>query len=566
MSVAFDWFRNILRFHPEVTFFLVLGLGYALGKLRIGSFTLGAVTGTLLAGVLVGQLGLKISGDVKQCFFLLFLFSIGFRTGPQFFRGMRRDGLQQALLAAIVATTGLVVAFIVSKLLGYPAGTAAGVVAGSLTESATIGTATDAITRLALSDADRQMLTNQIPVAFAVTYLVGVIGAAWILSQLAPKLMKVDLPAACRELEDKMQGTGAQGIPGRREFELRAYTIEEGSPLAGASISEMEASMGDQRLFIDRIRRDGVVMNAAPDTVLRAGDTISAAGRRTLLVERMLGPTSGVREIDDRELLDMEAESLDVVVTSKAIDGHRLGELAREQGARGVFVLRLARAGTPVLISPETVINRGDVLTLVGSASRVEAVVNKIGVADRATNATDMVLVSLGIVAGALIGVPALLVGGVEIGLSLSVGVLLGGLVCGWLRSVEPRLFGRIPGPTLWIFESIGLTGFVAIVGLNAGPDFVKGLQSSGLSLLFAGILTSSIPMLVGVFVGHKIMKMHAGVMLGVCAGALTATPALAAVQEAAKSAVPTLGYGVAYAVGNVLFALWGTVIVTLVT
>lgn len=110
------------------------------------------------------------------------------------------------------------------------------------------------------------------------------------------------------------------------------------------------------------------------------------------------------------------------------------------------------------------------------------------------------------------------------------------------------------------------MTGFVAIVGLNAGPDFVKGLQSSGLSLLLAGVLTVGIPMLVGVFVGHKIMKMHPGVLLGVCAGASTATPALAAVQEAAKSAVPTLGYGVAYAVGNVLLALWGTVIVALVT
>nr|WP_315597854.1 aspartate-alanine antiporter [uncultured Cupriavidus sp.] len=564
MSAAFDWFLQVLRNHPEVTFFLVLGLGYGLGKIRIGTFTLGAVTGTLLAGVLIGQLGLKISGEVKQCFFLLFLFSIGFRTGPQFFRGLRSDGLQQALLAAIVASTGLAVAFLVSRFFGYQAGTAAGVVAGSLTESATIGTASDAISRLALAEADRQVLTNQIPVAFAVTYLVGVIGAAWILSQLAPKLLGVDLPAVCRELEETMQGSATQGIPSRREFEFRAYVIEEGSPLAGASIAELEAAMGDQRIFIERMRRDGVVTTPTPETVLRAGDAIGVTGRRRLLVERIEGPGSSVHEIDDRELLDMEAESLDVVITSKAVDGRRLGDLALEHGARGVFVLRVTRAGMPVLNLPETVLNRGDMVTLVGSVLRVDAVVDKLGVADRATNATDMVLVSLGIVVGALVGVPALVVGGVEIGLSLSVGVLLGGLVCGWLRSVQPRIFGRIPGPTLWVFESIGLTGFVAIVGLNAGPDFVKGLQSSGLSLLVAGVLTVSIPMLVGVFVGHKLFKMHPGVMLGVCAGASTATPALAAVQEAAKSAVPTLGYGVAYAVGNVLLALWGTVIVAL--
>jgi len=566
MIAAFNWFQHALHLHPEVTFFLVLGLGYALGKLKVGSFTLGAVTGTLLAGVLVGQFGLKISGEVKQCFFLLFLFSIGFRTGPQFFRGLRSDGMQQALLAAIVATTGLVVAFVVSKLFGYQAGTAAGVVAGSLTESATIGTASDAISRLALSEAERQVLTNQIPVAFAVTYLVGVIGAAWILGQLAPRLLGVDLPAVCRELESTMEGNATQAIPSRREVELRAYMIDEGSRLVGMTIADLEAAMDSQRIFIERVRRAGTVTDAAPDFVLRTGDAISVSGRRNLLVEGLKAPASGLREIDDKELLELEVEALDVVITSKATDGRRLGDLANEEGARGVFVRRVTRAGTPVLLSPETILNRGDVVSLVGSVKRVEGAVEKLGVADRATNATDMVLVSLGIVVGALVGVPALTLGGIEIGLSVSVGVLLGGLVCGWLRSVQPRLFGRIPGPTLWVFESIGLTGFVAIVGLNAGPDFVKGLQSSGLSLVVAGALTVSIPMLIGVFVGHKLMKMHPGVLLGVCAGASTATPALAAVQESAKSAVPTLGYGVAYAVGNVLLALWGTVIVTLLS
>jgi putative transport protein len=176
-----------------------------------------------------------------------------------------------------------------------------------------------------------------------------------------------------------------------------------------------------------------------------------------------------------------------------------------------------------------------------------------------------MFVVATGIVAGALIGLPALHLGGIEIGLSLPVGVLLGGLVCGYLRSIHPRWFGQIPSPTLWIFESIGLTGFVAVVGLNAGPDFVRGVQASGLSLVVAGALTVSVSLLVGVVIGRWLFKMHPGVLLGVCAGGCTATPALAAIQEAARSSVPSIGYGVAYAVGNVLLAIWGTVIVLLV-
>ena len=555
---------GVLRHHPEVAFFLVLGMGYVLGKVKLGSFTVGAVTGTLLAGVLIGQLHVQVSGEVKQCFFLLFLFSIGFRTGPQFFRGLRSDGLQQAVLATIVATTGLVVAYLVSRLFNYDAATAAGVIAGALTESATIGTASDAITRLGLPDAEAAGLINRIPVAFAVTYLIGVVGAAWFLAQLAPRLMGVDLEEECRRYEQEMQGPREAESAARRDIEYRAYAVQPGSPMIGRRTRELEELAGDARLFVERIRRAHRILEPDETTILQAGDTLAITGRRELLVARVDEQRLAVREVDDTELLDVSAEVLDVVVTSAEIDGRTLADLAREEFARSVYMRRIVRAGTPVPIFPATEIQRGDVLTLVGPRRRIAAAVSRLGVADRATDVTDMVLVAFGIVAGALVGIPALVLGGIEIGLSLSVGVLLGGLVCGWLRSMWPRFFGRIPAPTLWVFESIGLAGFVAVVGLNAGPDFVVGLRTSGTSLVIAGLVTVLVPHLVGVVVGRWGFKMHPGVLLGVCAGAGTATPALAAIQEAAKSPVPTLGYGVSYAVGNVLLALWGTVIVAL--
>jgi putative transport protein len=522
------------------------------------------VTGTLLAGVLVGQLGVTLPNEVKQCFFLLFLFAIGFRTGPQFFRGLKSDGLAHAALAAIVATTGLVVAWVVAGLFGYDAGTAAGLVAGSLTESATIGTAMDAIGRLDLPEVQRTALNNNIPVAFAVTYLVGVIGAAWILSQLAPKLLRVDLAEECRKLEEQMQGGAANQTTARHEFELRAYAVDPGSHFVGRGTADLEAAAHGARIFVEQVRRRGQIVERHDVEVLAAGDVVAVSGRRTTLVEVLEAPGSGLREVDDRELLELPADILDVVVTSKAIDGRTLADLARDEVSRGVFLRRITRAGTPLGMLPETKVQRGDVLTLVGSAASTARVATAFGVADRVTDVTDMLVVATGIVAGALIGLPALNIGGVEIGLSLPVGVLLGGLVCGWLRSMKPGLFGRVPGPTLWIFESIGLAGFVAVVGLNAGPDFVQGLRTSGPSLVLAGALTITIPLLVGVLVGRWVFKMHPGVLLGVCAGGCTATPALAAIQETARSAVPSMGYGVAYAVGNVFLAIWGTVIVAL--
>jgi putative transport protein len=559
-----EWLRGILQAHPEIAFFLVLGLGYLLGKVSLGSFKLGAVTGTLLAGVLVGQLEISLSNDVKQCFFLLFLFAIGFRTGPQFFRGLRSDGLQHAALAAIVATTGLFVAWFVTGLFGYDAGTAAGLVAGALTESATIGTAMDAISKLDLAEAEKAALNNNIPVAFAVTYLVGVIGAAWVLSQLVPKLLRIDLAEECRKYEEQTLGAASVPPAARREYELRAYMISRDSPWVGQTVGDFEAS-GGTRVFVERIRSRGQIVDAESEYALRAGDTIVVSGARTTLVEVLESPATGLVEIDDRDLLNMSGDMYDVVVTNREVDGRTLAELGRETTTRGVFLRKITRGGTALSLMPNTVVHRGDVLTIVGLGHSVARVTGYLGVADRGTDVTDMFVVATGIVAGALIGLPAIHVGGIEIGLSLPVGVLLGGLVCGYLRSMRPRWFGRIPSPTLWIFESIGLTGFVAVVGLNAGPDFVRGVQESGLTLVLAGAITISVSLLIGVFAGRWLFKMNPGVLLGVCAGGCTATPALAAVQEAARSSVPSIGYGVAYAVGNVFLAIWGTVIVLLV-
>lgn len=557
--------QDVLQAHPEIAFFLVLGLGHLLGKLALGSFKLGAVTGTLLAGVVVGQLGVTLPDEVKQCFFLLFLFAIGFRTGPQFFRGLRSDGLSHAALAAMVASVGLLVAYAVSRAFDYDPGTAAGLLAGALTESAAIGTAMDAISKLPTTQVERTAMANNIPVAFAVTYLIGMTAAAWILSQLGPKLLRVNLADECRELEEQMQGDASAPLVRRQEFELRAYAVDPGSQWVGCQVAALEFSASGQRIFVERIRSRGQVLEGGPKMTLHAGDTVAVSARRTTLVEVLEQNNSGLREVDDKELLDQPGDIVDVVVTNKAFDGRTLLDLSETQAARGVFLRRITRAGQPVVMLPETKVYRGDMLTIVGSVANVQRAIESIGVADRATDVTDMLVVAAAIVAGALIGLPALHIGSIEIGLSLPVGVLLGGLVCGWLRSVRPRGFGRIPGPTLWVFESIGLTGFVAVVGLNAGPDFIRGLQTSGPSLVVAGALTITLPLLLGVLVGRWLFKLHPGVLLGVCAGACTATPALAAVQETAKSAVPSIGYGVAYAVGNVVLAIWGTIIVAMI-
>src|SRR5262245_9200187 len=221
-----EWFANALRHHPELALFLSLALGYAIGKIKLGGFQVGAVIGVLIAGVIIGQLDIKVSNELKNAFFLLFLFSIGYKTGPQFFRGLRASGLPQAGITILTCATGLAVAYVLSKALGFDAGTAGGLIAGSLTESATVGTTGDAIAKLAIESAAKESLTTNVAVAFAVTYFIGLLTIVWLLSWLGPRLLRVDLAAECRKLEEEMglSTVEAGTVSAYYQFIMRAYT------------------------------------------------------------------------------------------------------------------------------------------------------------------------------------------------------------------------------------------------------------------------------------------------------------------------------------------------------
>src|SRR4029453_15820933 len=195
------WFVGSLRENPELAIFLTLAIGFTIGRLRFGSFSLGAVVGTLLAGVVVGQFDIRVDPLVKVVFFDLFLFATGYKVGPQFFRGLRKNAGSQALLTLVLCVTSLVTTVVAAKLMGYDCGTAAGLLAGAFTESTVIGTAGNTIARLALPEEEKTRLLNNIPVAYAVSYLVGTSFVGWFLSNLAPRLLKVDLMAEARTLE-----------------------------------------------------------------------------------------------------------------------------------------------------------------------------------------------------------------------------------------------------------------------------------------------------------------------------------------------------------------------------
>lgn len=558
-----NWLFDTLRSYPEIAIFLALACGFYVGGLKFGKFSLGNVTGVLLAGVLIGQLNITISPNVKSVFFLMFLFAVGYSVGPQFFRGLKSDGLPQVFFAIIVCVACLLSAFIAAKIAGYSIGQAAGLLSGACTISAVLGVASNTLGQIGLSSDQQKAMVDAMPVAYAVTYLYGTAGSAWFLASIGPKLLGVNLAKECADYEAKMGGSASEGdqMSAYRRLTTRAFQVRADSKLVGKTVAEFESQFGVPRVSIMRLRQASKIIEVSPQMVIQAGDVLGLAGPRELLlkIETQLGP-----EVDDRELFDVPIEILDVVITNKKFAGKTLLEIRQSevaQQARGVFLRKLFRGGQEMPFNPGTKVDRGDVVQLVGPVKAVDEAAKTLGYADRATEKTDMVFMGLGIVIGALIGAITIHIGQVPLSLSTSGGALFAGLVCGYLRAVNPT-FGRIPGPALWVFNNIGLTAFIAVVGITCGPSFVAGVKAAGLSLFLWGVFVTTVPFVVGIFVGKYIFKMHPGILLGACAGARTTTAALGQIQDEAKSKVPALGYTITYAVGNTLLIIWGVVIV----
>jgi putative transport protein len=556
------WLEQFLVHHPELALFLVIATGYGIGNFKLGSFSLGAVTGALFAGLIVGQFAhVPVSGMTKSFLFLLFMFGIGYSVGPQFLQTLRQDGLKPVLLALVVCATGLAGSILVAKALGLDPGYAAGLLSGALAQSAAIGTATDAVHTLPLPDMDRERLVAHIAAATAVCYVFGYAGVIIFSTVIAPALLRIDLRTEALKLEQALGMTRAKPALASawRKFELRAYRISEGSPLVGSTIAEAEARAPEHRLFIHQLRRGESILEAKPDLTLQPGDVIALSGPRGVIVERV---GSRAEETEDEELLDVPVTSAEVLLTSAKLAGMNLGEASRADWARLLYLRSLSRGRQEMPIAPGLVLQRGDLLRIVGPEPVVQKAASKIGtIVATGVNADFLVLglaIFLGGVFGALV---TFSVGDMRISLSTSVGTLLAGLVIGHLRTHYP-LFGRIPDAAVAMMTSLGLAAFVGLIGMEAGPTFLSAVKQAGLSLLLGGMIVTLLPQVVGLIFGHFALRMNPILLIGALTGAQTLTAAMAAVQERSGSAVAVLGFTPAYPIASVLLTMWGAVMV----
>ncbi len=552
--------------NPEILLFLSLGAGYYIGKLKFKGFSLGATASVLLVALVLGQIpGVQVPGLLKTVSFALFTFCIGYSVGPQFFGALKKQGMSYIWVALVVAVAALVTALGLGKLFGFSPGTTAGLLAGALTTSAAIGTAEGAIAHLpGLTAAARAALETDIAISYGITYIFGTVGGI-LMFTLLPGIMGINLKTEAKKLEENYSG-GDSDIDKSPDLfswsgqlSLRAYLVEN-DKIFGKTIGFVEG-LFPQPVVVEAAQRNRQPLALQPDLTIQLGDIliIGSPSRKCMIAAPgLVGP-----EQDITGMTDIVGEVMEVCVLNKEISGKTIAEIGNRAEAHGIFLRKITRQSNIVPILPKTVIERCDILQLIGRKEDVERAVKLMGFAERSTDVTDMITVGCGVVLGTLIGLLVVNIAGIPISLGVGGGVLVSGLISGWVRTLHPT-YGQIPSASRWVLQNLGLNLFIACVGLGAGSQALAALKTTGLSVFIAGVLLTIIPVLAGLIFAKLFMKLNPVFLLGALTGSRNITAALLTLEEQAESSMPVLGYAAPYAVANVVLTIWGSLIVNI--
>ncbi len=546
---------ELLRDNWLLLLFLVIGLGYLVGNIRIAGTPVGPTIGVLLAGLVFGHYQLTVSPAVGSFGFALFIFSVGIQAGPSFFSAFREDGPKYVALAVLVALSGFLLAWSVSRLLGFENGFDAGLLAGALTSTPTLAGAQDAIqSGLALIPAgmDEKKILENVGVGYALTYLIGTVVIILVMRYL-PRFLGLDLEAMARSyakqkglLRQRGHGPTADTLP-----VIRAYRV--GPEGVGKTLSQRKAELNQPGEAL-RVRRGNEFLEPTPDLEIREGDIISMIA--SLRVHQLAQEKMGA-EVLDAELLNYRIDAHEIVVLSNYAVGKSLRELELPR-SHGCWANGLLRAGIELPVSDEVVLQKGDRLHVVGEEARLRKLAELIGYLEQEIEETDLVTFSFGIAAGVMLGLIVFKAGAVSIGLGTAGGLLVMGILIGYLSSLNPT-FGRVPAAARFLLKELGLMLLMASIGLNAGGGIVEGLVSVGPAMVLSALLVAILPIAIGYLVGRKLLHLNPALLLGSLTGAMTSTPALGVVTDAARSSVPAIGYAGTYTFANVLLTFAGS-------
>ncbi|RUR53208.1 aspartate-alanine antiporter [Vreelandella populi] len=560
-----EFVRSIFQQSPEIALFMALAGGYWIGKLQFGKFQLGGVAGSLLVAVLISQVGVPIDNGIRTVLFALFIYAVGFESGPQFFRSLGRRSLREIVMAAVLSISGLITVVLLAKIFSLDKGLAAGIAAGGLTQSAIIGTASSAIAQLGLSPEQTQQLQANVAVGYAVTYIFGSLGAILICVNLLPWFMRRGIRDDAVKAEAELLAGAKVFGPGESsalpELVSRLFEVQAA---VGKHIADIEAMTMASPIAVERLKRKGEIIGGEPDMILQQGDILLVVGRRQGMVG--LGDKIGP-ELQSSEGMEMIISTRDVVVTNQEFAEHTVGEIiaSTRELRHGIFVLGVKRGGIPVEIKEDTSIRAGDVVTIYGLQEDLQRIAKRVGPVIVPSDKTDFVFHGLGVVVGLLIGLLVLRIGSIPLTLGSGGGALLAGLIFGWYRSRNMAI-GNMPTGASTLLRDLGLAGFVAVVGLQSGQQAVLTVMESGISIFLIGVAVTIIPLIITMLVGRYLLHYdNVAIFAGALSGSRSANPAFGEVLDKAGNSVPTASFAITYALANVFLTLLGPLIVALV-
>ena len=563
-----DGIEDLLGDTPMLALFITVSVGYLVGKLKIGSFTLGGIAGTLLVGVAIGQFGVQVDSSVKNIFFALFIYAVGFQGGPQFVRSLNRKSLSQLMSAFTMCVTGLLVVLSFAFLFDLDRGSAAGLAAGGLTQSAIIGTAGESISDLSGVTADQidTMQTN-VAVGYAITYIFGSLGPIIAVTWFFPAVKKWNIRKEAKEKAARMSGGVPELEPGEVEaverLQTRFYTVSEESDIGDHTVAEADETLSSAA--VEAVLREGTSIDTAPELTLEVGDVLAVTGYvgRLQDAEELIGP-EGVAPFG----FHLVEEERPIVLTNSELADKtfaELGDAIDPEMRAGVFPTGIKRMGREVPLLPDVALHKGDEITFVGRGKDLDRVQSGIGYPLGTAQATDFVFFGLGMALGVAIGLVTVNVGDVPVTLGTGGGALVSGLVFGWLRSTHPR-YAALPVGASNFLRDFGLAVFVGVVGLDAGEQAITSIADQGLQLFAMGVGVTIIPMLITFPISYYVFRIQDPIDALACvAGGRSANPGFAGLLQKAGNATPVATFTITYALANVVLTVWGPLIVGIV-
>lgn len=560
---------TILTQQPLIALFITIALGYAVGKIRVGTFVLGGIAGTLLVGVLLGQLGaIQIDDSIKAIFFALFIYAVGFQGGPQFFHALNRRSLNQLVSAFVMCGSGLLCVLFAAWAFDLDRGMAAGLAAGGLTQSAIIGTAGDAIAKLGLAPELTKIMQTNVAVGYAVCYIFGSLGPILMVTWFLPMVMKWDVRQEALALAKTLSGGHPELEPGEfnavASIQTRFFEVQAGGPANGQTAQAVETMMDDAA--IEAVVRDGKTVALGAEVVLRSGDQVAVTG--PIAVVSRLAAYFGA-ETAPPNGFQLTQESRELILTNPAYSHRALAEIHRDVDLatrHGVFLHQVKRMGLELPLLPQLQLKTGDELHFTGAPADLDRIQPKVGYKISTAAMTDFIFFGFGMVLGMLMGMIQFKLWGIPVSIGAGGGCLLSGLLFGWLRSVHPR-YAALPVGASNFLRDFGLAAFVGVVGITAGPQALVAIHQYGLTLLFLGVGVTLIPQLVTFFFSYYVLRIRNPIEALACvAGGRSANPAFAALLAKAGNATPVVSFTVTYAVANVFLTLWGPIVVGIVT